>query len=212
MAFEPIVSPELKRMDPRIYINAKMNVRSELFGALEDRCTYHPENHTMYLDMFGIMINSEDDIRWLAEGVAKILQPLVDAKGPVAMVVNYDGFDLRKGLEDKYTACISELQQKYYKSAKRFHGQAFRRAQLGSKMVISDIDYADLYDQFDINKDGQLSVEEIRAGMEHMFHIKLTGAEIEKFHKEAQAGVGENEPIALDRAAFAKVVKDILAN
>ncbi len=210
MAFAPIVSPDLKRMDPRIFMNATMNVRSELFGALEDRYTYHAQDHTVYLDMFGIMLNSEDDIRWLAEGVAKILQPLVDEKGPVAMVVNYDGFDLRKGLEDKYAAYIGDLQQKYYRSAKRFHGQAFRRAQLGSKMVINDINYADLYGQFDTNKDGKLSVEEIRTGMEQMFHIRLTGAEIEKFHKEGQAGHAANEAAELDRVAFAKVVKDIL--
>jgi hypothetical protein len=46
--------------------------------------------------------------------------------------------------------------------------------------------------------------------MEQMFHIRLTGAEIEKFHKEGQAGHAANEAAELDRVAFAKVVKDIL--
>jgi uncharacterized protein (DUF2249 family) len=210
MDFEPVISPDLKLMDPRIYVAAKMGVRSELFGTLEERCTYHEQEHTMYLDMFGIMINSEEDIQWLVDGVAKILQPLVANKGPIAMVVNYDGFDLRKGLEDKYAAYVAKLQQKYYKSAKRFHGKAFKRAQLGKAMVMSDMDPKELYEMFDSDKDGKLSIEEIRQGMEEYFNIRLTGADVDKIQQAAKITIPENESLVLDSNLFAKVIKQVL--
>jgi acyl CoA:acetate/3-ketoacid CoA transferase len=41
MDFEPVISPDLKIMDPRIFKEEKMNVTSELFGSLEERCKYH---------------------------------------------------------------------------------------------------------------------------------------------------------------------------
>jgi len=41
MDFEPVISPDLKKMDPRIFMEGKMNVTTELFGSLEERCKYH---------------------------------------------------------------------------------------------------------------------------------------------------------------------------
>lgn len=41
MDFTPVISPELKTMDPRIFMEPKMNVTTELFGSLEERCSYH---------------------------------------------------------------------------------------------------------------------------------------------------------------------------
>lgn len=41
MDFEPVISPDLKIMDPRIFKDEKMNVTTELFGTLEERCKYH---------------------------------------------------------------------------------------------------------------------------------------------------------------------------
>lgn len=48
MDFEPVISPDLKIMDPRIFKEEKMNVTAELFGSLEERCDYHEEG-ALYL-------------------------------------------------------------------------------------------------------------------------------------------------------------------
>ena len=210
MDFEPVISPDLKLMDHRIYRDATMEVKSEIFGSLRQRWTYHANEHTLYLDLFGVAINSEEDIRWLVDGVANILKPLVTTKGPIAMVINYDGFDLRKGLEDKYASYVAKLEQTYYRSATRFHGRAFRRALLGQTMVISDLDPSRLYEMFDVNKDGKLSIEEIRQGMEEYFNIRLTGADVDKIQQAAKITIPENESLVLDSNLFAKVIKQVL--
>jgi hypothetical protein len=62
MDFTPVISPDLKKMDPRIFKEAKMNVTAELFGSLEERCSYQEEDHTMFLDLFGINLNTKDDV------------------------------------------------------------------------------------------------------------------------------------------------------
>ena len=86
MEFAPAVSPNLKTMDPRIFMDEKMNMRSELFGTLKERCKYHATDHTMFLELFGITIDNEKDIKWLVEGLKGILDPLIEEKGPIEMV------------------------------------------------------------------------------------------------------------------------------
>lgn len=68
MEFTPAISPNLKKMDPRIFKEEKMNVTAELFGSLEERCSYQKEDHTMFLDLFGINLNTKDDVvSWIFE-------------------------------------------------------------------------------------------------------------------------------------------------
>jgi propionate CoA-transferase len=100
MEFEPIVSPYLKEMDKRIFLDKPMG--RKLFGSLNERCDYDEEEHTMYLNLFGVSLNSEADVRWFFSGLDGILTTYTQKKGPLDMVVNYDGFDLRSGLEDLY--------------------------------------------------------------------------------------------------------------
>uniref|UniRef100_A0A6S8RH92 Uncharacterized protein n=1 Tax=Chaetoceros debilis TaxID=122233 RepID=A0A6S8RH92_9STRA len=102
MEFVPAISPHLKAMDGRIFKDAKMKVLDELFGSLLDRCTYHELDHTIYIYLFGITLSSEDDVDWYSNLIGEIIQPLYRNKGPIDMVVNYDGFDLSKGLESYY--------------------------------------------------------------------------------------------------------------
>ena len=95
MDFTPVVNPSLKVMDGRIFREAKIQVSNEMFGSLEGRCTHHHErDHTMFLDLFGITLNSEDDVTWFFAGLHKILGPLIKKMGKIDMVVQYDGFDL----------------------------------------------------------------------------------------------------------------------
>lgn len=138
MDFVPIVSPALKIMDERIFRGAKMNVSNEMFGSLERRCTYHHQDHTMFLDLFGITLNSEDDVRWLFDGLREILRPLVKNKGKIDMVVQYDGFDIRNGLSSLYVNETSKLEEEMYNSVKRYTGHAFKRAQLKRQIKISE--------------------------------------------------------------------------
>ena len=203
LEFTPVISPNLKSMDPRIFKDDKMNVTAELFGSLKERCTYHAKEHIMYLDLFGITLNNEDDIKWFFGTLRVILDPLVKEKGPINMIVHYDGFDLRQGLEDKYADEVASLAKDYYKSVQRHHGAAFHRARLGTRLRMSEWDPNELYDFFDINHDGVLTLEEIRNGISAQFKIHLTLSDLAKFQKDP----GDN---LVDRETFAEGVQQVL--
>jgi hypothetical protein len=109
MEFVPAISPDLKVMDQRIFKDEKMNASSDFFGSLEgkiitigrsfvfpwdsltfplflclvpERCAYHAADHTVYIDLFGITLNSEDDVRWFTNGLREIFSPLVEGASP----------------------------------------------------------------------------------------------------------------------------------
>lgn len=56
MDFDPVISPDLTIMDPRIFKTPKMNVTTELFGSLEERCKYHEggEFRSDYLSVLSV--------------------------------------------------------------------------------------------------------------------------------------------------------------
>jgi propionate CoA-transferase len=204
MEFEPIVSPNLKTMDPRIYMPGKMNVTTEILGSLEERFNYDKIEHTMFLDLFGITLNTEDDVEWFAKSVRDILTPLVEEKGPIDMVVNYDGFDLSKGLESIYGDLVGKIQNDLYKSAKRYTGQAFQRAQLQSQLNMKDIDPNQLFDDWDTDGNGTLCLDELRRGFEEDFSMQLTPQHIRQF-KNSEGDIN------ITRQMFAKGVAELLS-
>ena len=204
--FTPVVSPDLKTMDRRIFLPDAMKLSDEMFGSLEDRCIYHAGDHVMYLDLFGINLDNEDDVKWFFDSLRKILGPLCKAKGPIDMVINYDGFDLHKGLEEMYVSNTQKLQSDFYKSAKRFSGKAFHRAKLGSQIKVVEWDPAQLFKEFDKNGDGRIQRDELRDGMYSKFLITLTPKQLEAIFKEMDHADG------IDHKIFTKAVRELLGS
>ena len=192
MDFVPVISPHLKTMDPRIFEEAKMEMLEDLFGSLQDRCAYHESDHTIFVDLFGVTLNTEEDVYQLIDGLKQILHPLTAAKGPIHVVANYDGFDLRAGLEDIYRDIVSKLATQYYASVTRFAGAAFHRAKLGQNVLHTwDLDNA--FDEFDTDRNGKLSVAELRHGMQEKFGIRLTESELKSLTDESDVFVRRHE-------------------
>lgn len=219
MDFLPSISEDLKVMDPRIFIDDKMNVMAELFGSLEARCVYHEPDHTMFLELFGITIDTEEDIKWIVEGLREILAPLVEKRGKINMIINYDGFDIRKGLEDKYSDAVAEFEKNLYKSVKRFAGTAFRRAKLGKQLSLHEWDPEQLYDQFDLDENGVLSVKELKEGIMKLFGIRLTQSHLGKLYKltgySSARETGDielpNDDFGLSKENFGKALIQVLS-
>jgi propionate CoA-transferase len=181
MDFTPKISPNLKEMDSRIFKPEKMETTAELFGTLEDRLVYHPEEHTVFVNLFGVTLNEEADVRWFVKGLRDRLKPLVDKKGKINMVANYDGFDLRKGLEPLYAEVINAIQDEMYKSVKRYTGHAFKRAKLKTSLHLKSFDPEELFKTFDSSNSGTLTTQELRDGFADLFHKHLTPANIRLF-------------------------------
>lgn len=157
----------------------------------------------MFLDLFGINLNTKEDLEWFFDTLSGLLEPLVQAKGPIDMVVQYDGFDMSKGLVDDYAKLTNKLEEKYYRTVHRFTGTQFHRAQLATKLKMSDWDPDALYDEFDTNHDGTLSLEELRHGVKDKFEIRLSPSQLALFQKTP-------ESTSVDREMFAKAVEDLL--
>lgn len=222
MEFCPKISKNLKTMDAKIFGLERMGVLSTLFGSLSDRCVYHEQDHVMFIDLFGVAITAERDIHWLTNCLRSILSPICQAKGPVDVVVNYNvrllmyrhgimshtnpcihhqGFSLAKGLDAKYSEAISKLEDDFYKTVQRYSGKAFYRKQLGDSLQINEWDSFKLFDAFDTDNNGVISMEELRRGMSDMFHMHLTPSQLKEFQ-------GRNHHM-LDREAFATAVEGL---
>jgi propionate CoA-transferase len=95
MEFDPIISPELKVMDRRIFRHEKMNM--QLFGSLRDRVTYHSDEHVVFIDLFGISLASKEEIDSIRENLDSLLKPITKERGPVDAIISYENFDVRTG-------------------------------------------------------------------------------------------------------------------
>lgn len=169
-------------MDSRIFKNGKMNLK--LFGSLTDRCIYHPEDHVLFIDLFGVSLLSKDEVDLMKGYFDEIMTPLTKTQGPLDVIVNYDGFDLRTGLEQSYADAMEYLQEKHYKSVKRFAGRAFRCAQLKQMLANMDVfDEETMFVKMDKDGDGILSREELRAGIRKHFGIRLRQNELDDLCK-----------------------------
>jgi len=205
MEFEPVVSPNLRVMDPRIFKDEKMNAESDFFGSLEDRCNYHEGDHTIYIDLFGVTLNTNEDVVWFFDGLRAILTPLVDAKGPINVVANYEGFNMGKGLEELFGEQIEKIDTDLYKSVKRYTGSAFTRAKLKSNLSMNEWNAKDIFESFDVNGDGTIQTEELEEGFERLFHMKLSPEDLQAFK------IADNQAM-VNRESFAAGVKHVLQN
>lgn len=182
MEFEPLISQDLKLMDQRIFKHGKMNLK--LFGSMRDRCIYHPADHVLFIDLYGVSLVSKDEIDLIADYLNEIMEPLTKTRGPLDVVVNYDGFDLLSGLEDSYAEALKKIQNKHYKSVKRFPGQAFRCARLKGMMANMNTFHPEaMFAEMDEDCDGVLSREELRAGIGKQFGIRLRQTELDDLCK-----------------------------
>lgn len=203
MDFSPKISPNLKEMDFRIFKQEKMGTTAELFGTLDDRIVYHPEEHTVFLNMFGVTLNEEEDVRWFAKGLRERMKPLVDQKGKINMVANYDGFDLRKGLEPLYGELVNAIQDDLYKSVKRYTGHAFKRAALKASLQMEKLDADKLFRDFDLSNTGTLTRQELRDGFANHFQMHLTPASLRLF-------VGSSEEInPISKKQFVRGLEEV---
>ncbi len=84
MEFEPVISPNLKQMDGRIFRHEKM--RNELFGSLQDRVTYHAGDHVVFIDLTNVSLASEDEVKWFGKSLDLLLFPITNERGPVDVI------------------------------------------------------------------------------------------------------------------------------
>jgi propionate CoA-transferase len=131
MGFRPIIR-DVVVMDARIYQARPMGLAAALLDLqLTDRLIYDAERNILFANFEGLTIRSADDI----DSVRRVFDALCSKVGrKLALIVNYDGFQLDEALTDVYFDMVAELQAKHYTTATRYTTSAFMRMKLGTSL------------------------------------------------------------------------------
>jgi len=131
MTFKPIVNKP-REMDRRIFRSDPMGLREDMLRLpLDARLSYDDERNILYLNFEDLQVKSMTVIENVVAKIREICGPLGHK---VYAVVNYDGFELDRGLEDAYLDAVQEIGDTYFHGVTRFTTSAFMRAKLGSAL------------------------------------------------------------------------------
>jgi len=136
MDFAPIVR-EPRLMDPRIFRAGPMGLRDELVQVpFERRFQYDEKLNVLFLNFENLEVRSKDTIRAALDRIRAICEPLGHK---VYAIVNYDGFEVARELEDAYLDAVQQMTGRYYHGVTRFASSTFARAKLGEALERRDL-------------------------------------------------------------------------
>ena len=132
MAFTPAISPDLRPMEPAIFLPERMRLRRRPVMSFEERLTFVPEDELLFLNFEGLHLDSPEEANELAEFLDKRLA----AYGrKLNVVVNYDNFRLSPTAADRYWEMIRHNTAHYFLSLTRYSTNAFFRRQLRDRFA-----------------------------------------------------------------------------
>jgi propionate CoA-transferase len=132
MEFHPILRAP-KPMELRLFRDEPMGLEQDLVGlSLAERVTYDPERNTLFANFEGYRVRTLADV----EAIRREFEERCRRIGrKVALVVNYDAFELDPAVSDAYFSTIAYLEDRYYASASRYTTSAFMRLKLGAALA-----------------------------------------------------------------------------
>ncbi len=132
MEFRPKISPDLRRMDPRIFRSIPMELKTDLISLpLTQRLTYDAVENIFFVNFEGYTVSRAGQVREIEAAVEEILRPL-DKK--VYTIVNYDNFSIIPDLLDNYTDMVKGLVDRFYYRTTRYTTSAFLRMKIGDAL------------------------------------------------------------------------------
>jgi len=132
MDFKPIISPDLKSMDARIFQPEPMNLAIDLLTLnLKDRLTFDAQENMFFVNFEGYTVKTRQEIADIKQAVENVLKPLSKR---VHTIVNYDNFSILPELVDEYTEMVKYLMDNYYSGVTRYTTSAFLRMKLGDAL------------------------------------------------------------------------------
>lgn len=136
MEFRPVVSPELRLMDPAIFTEAPMGLRHRQPLPLEERVKYDAAENIAYVNFEGLRILTEEDARELAAFLDRWFASLGQK---VHVIVNYDNFELGQAAAEAYLAMVKHNRDNYFLSSTRYSTNAFFRHQLRERFTEANL-------------------------------------------------------------------------
>ncbi len=135
MEFEPAVAADLAEMPAALFQTARMQLERRPQVPLEQRVTYDEAHGTVYVDLEGLALYTQDDV----DELAAFLDEQLSALGRVHAVVNYDDFVLHPDLALPYAAMVRRNTERYFHSSTRYSSSAFLRRQLAGQLADADL-------------------------------------------------------------------------
>jgi propionate CoA-transferase len=136
MAFAPIVGqPAL--MDARLFRPEPMGLREDLLRLPFDaRFNYDAGQNILFLNFERLKITSRDGVEAIRDKVTSICEPVGHK---VYGIVNYEGFELERDVEDAYAEMVRDVVARYYIRVTRYTTSSFLRAKLGDTFGRSNV-------------------------------------------------------------------------
>lgn len=109
-----------------------MNLKDVLLSiSLVDRMQYEAAKGIAYYNFQGLHVNSHKDV----EDIRHATESLCRSIGKkIAVVVNYDNFQIDESVVDDYSAMVKVISDKYYTNVSRYTTSAFMRLKLGEAL------------------------------------------------------------------------------
>ncbi len=137
MEFRPLISPQLKPMDARIFAEASMGLRAELQTLpLDKRLNYDAAQNLFFVNFDNLEIRRKEQIDDIRRLIGEKLGKL-DHK--VYAIINYDNFSIAPELLDAYVDMVRDVVTRFYTRVTRYTTSAFTRAQIGDALSASQL-------------------------------------------------------------------------
>jgi propionate CoA-transferase len=131
MAFKPIINnPQL--MDARLFLPEPMQLKDLLLSiSLVDRMQYEAAKGIAFYNFQGLRVHSKKDVEDIRHATETLCRPIGHK---IAVVVNYDDFQIDEGVVDDYSAMVKQLTDQFYTNVSRYTTSAFMRLKLGEAL------------------------------------------------------------------------------
>ena len=134
MRFSPIINT-VRPMDARLFAQEPIDLRARMLDLnLTDRLAYDPERNILFLNFEGMHVREAGDVGKIREAVETLCR---DFGHRVAVVVNYDAFQIEQSVADAYARMVQDLEAAFYTRVSRYTTSAFMRMKLGQVLTRS---------------------------------------------------------------------------
>jgi propionate CoA-transferase len=134
MRFRPIINA-VRLMNARLFAPEPIDLRARMLDLnLADRLAYDPERNILFLNFEGMHVREAEDVGKIQEAVETLCR---DVGQRVAVVVNYDAFQIEQSIADAYAQMVRDLEATFYTRVSRYTTSAFMRMKLGQVLTRS---------------------------------------------------------------------------
>ena len=132
MDFKPLIPRDPVVMDPRIFREGVMDLRTDMLAIpLDQRFTLDERQNLFFVNLERYALRSRADI----EAIARTVEAKLGRLGRrVYAIVNYDNFSIVPELLDEYSAMVRSLADRFYSGVSRYTTSGFLRIKLGEAL------------------------------------------------------------------------------